>query len=103
MSLHSVGCHYPEWRGFTIPGHSQGGMDQSCPSKELPYYNDAQKLGIKFVFSGKDTYWLNHETMHQYVNNIPVPYIEEHKEKLGLPTNLRTLWSIDMWAVQRSE
>ncbi|KAE9395589.1 hypothetical protein BT96DRAFT_826015 [Gymnopus androsaceus JB14] len=41
--------------------------------------------------------------MHHYMNDILVPYIEEHKKKLGLPTNLRTLWSIDMWAVQRSK
>ncbi|KAE9396378.1 hypothetical protein BT96DRAFT_824716 [Gymnopus androsaceus JB14] len=45
-----------------------GRTDRSCPSKQSPYYQAALDVGIQFVFSGTDTYWANHETMHQYVN-----------------------------------
>ncbi|KAE9401925.1 hypothetical protein BT96DRAFT_956382 [Gymnopus androsaceus JB14] len=77
--------------------------DHSCPSKQLPYYQAALDVGIQFVFSGTDTYWANHETMHPCMNKILVPYIEEQKQKLNLPKNQKTLWTINVWAVHCSK
>lgn len=81
----------------------KGKSDVSCPSNDSPFFEEATEAGIKFVFSGTDTYWSNHETMHQYVNKVLVPYIQRQKEALNLPDTQMTLWSIDVWAVHRSK
>lgn len=80
-----------------------GKSDKSCPSKTSPYHDTALEVGFQFVFSGTDMYWSNHETMHQYVDQILVPYIKKQKQLHGLPENQKTLWSIDVWAVHRSK
>lgn len=80
-----------------------GKSKKSTPSPDSQKYDAAITKGFKFVFSTTDTYWSNHETMHQYVNEILVPYIETKKKELGLPDDQKTLWSIDVWAVHRSK
>ena len=91
--------------GVALPFQAvySGKSKQSLPSEDSPFYEAACDRNIEFVFSGNTTYWSTHKAMHQYVNDILVPYIEATKRELGLPDNQKTLWSIDVWAVHRSK
>jgi hypothetical protein len=40
--------------------------------------------------------------MHDFVNNILVPYLEAEKARLGLDSTQKCLWWIDAWSVHRS-
>ncbi|KAJ3738122.1 hypothetical protein EV360DRAFT_25954, partial [Lentinula raphanica] len=81
----------------------KGKSSRSIPEETSPLYQDATDIGFQFVWSGTDTYWANHETMHQFVDGILAPYIKKKKEELGLPDDQEALWSIDVWAVHRSK
>ncbi|KAE9388316.1 hypothetical protein BT96DRAFT_836425 [Gymnopus androsaceus JB14] len=80
-----------------------GKSSRSLPSQMSPALDEARRIGIELVFSGTDTYWSNHATMHQYVKEILVPHIEKIKQELNLPSDQKTLWSIEVWSVHRSQ
>ncbi len=81
----------------------QGLTDRSCPSKGAPNYQDAMDLGFVFEFSGTGTYWSNQQTMRSFVDNILAPYFDGVKHKLKLRATQKSLWTIDVWSVHRSE
>jgi hypothetical protein len=47
-------------------------------------------------------YWSNQKTMQLFVDHILAPYFEETKVKLGCPAHQKSLWTIDVWSVHRS-
>ncbi|KAF8631364.1 hypothetical protein AX17_005130 [Amanita inopinata Kibby_2008] len=74
----------------------------SCPSRDAPGMDEADKLGFKFVFSGNMSYWSTQETMKKLVNEIIAPYFDRKKKELGLPKMQNSLWKIDCWSVHKS-
>ncbi|KAE9402440.1 hypothetical protein BT96DRAFT_743768, partial [Gymnopus androsaceus JB14] len=91
--------------GVALPFQAiySGKSKQSLPSEDSPFCKAACNCNIEFVFSGNTTYLSTHKTMHQYVNDILILYIEATKRELGIPDNQKTLWSIDVWAVHLSK
>jgi hypothetical protein len=81
------------WKGKTAA---------SLPSPSSPYWTDAADIGIKFVYSGTDTYWSNHQTMYSYISDILMPYYHRQKTKLNLPDDQEELLQLDVWSVHRS-
>jgi hypothetical protein len=82
----------------------QGLSNRSCPDPgKAPNYKDAIAAGFRLEFSGTKTYWSNQNTMRSFVNEILAPYFQETKAKLGHRTDQRSLWTIDVWSVHRSE
>lgn len=80
-----------------------GKTARSCPDVTAPNYHSSLEAGFRFEYSGTKTYWANQRTMQLFVNHILAPYFDATKEKLGLPEAQRSLWTIDVWAVHRSE
>jgi hypothetical protein len=80
-----------------------GKSTRSCPNKSANSYNEADRAGFRFEFSGTGTYWSNQKTMRSFVNDILVPYFTEQKKKLGLPSSQKCIWQIDAWVVHRSK
>jgi hypothetical protein len=80
-----------------------GKSSRSCPNKSANSYDEAERAGFHFEFSGTGTYWSNQKTMRSFVNDILVPYFTAQKMKLGLPPSQKCIWQIDVWAVHRSE
>jgi len=68
-----------------------------------PNYDDLIEAGFLLEESGTDTYWSNQKTMQNLVNKILAPYFDTEKTKLSLPSSQRSMWSIDVWSVHRSE
>jgi len=81
----------------------KGKTSRSLPSKHAPCWGDATNAGIRFEFSGMDTYWSNQQLMQKFIDDILAPYFKQAKTKLGLPPNQHTLWQIDVWSVHRSQ
>ncbi|KAF9019112.1 hypothetical protein BDZ89DRAFT_959514, partial [Hymenopellis radicata] len=75
----------------------------SCPSKTAPFHFEATEAGFIFCASGSKTYWSNQAMMREFVEKILAPYFEATKIRLGLPPEQRSLWTIDVWSVHRSE
>ncbi len=107
---------HEEKRAFTlVPSISASGVllpmqaiyhgqkDGSLPSKDCPAYAAAQKLGVRLLPSKSKTYWSTHETIHDLVDNIIVPYLDATKKELGLPESQFSIWKIDCWSVHKSE
>lgn len=80
-----------------------GKTERSCPDKASTNYGDAISAGFRLEYSGTKTYWSNQHTMRLFVDHILAPYFQNTKTTLGLPTNQRALWSIDVWSVHRSK
>ncbi|KAJ6619216.1 hypothetical protein B0H10DRAFT_2370451 [Mycena sp. CBHHK59/15] len=57
----------------------------SCPSPKATHYEEAIALGYVMLPSGMSTYWSNHPTMHQLIDNIIEPHFEATKKEIGLP------------------
>jgi hypothetical protein len=91
--------------GLLLPFQAiyQGKTDRSCPHPEAPYYKEAVAAGFQFEYSKSKTYWSNQRTMQLFVSNILAPYFDDTKRKLGLPSQQRSLWQIDVWSVHRSD
>ncbi|PBL00706.1 hypothetical protein ARMGADRAFT_1073045 [Armillaria gallica] len=79
-----------------------GGSNRSCPSKDAPMYGEAMQLGIRFLPSKMKTYWSTQDTMRSLVTDILVPYYNDTKARLGLPTSQHSKWKIDCWSVHKS-
>jgi len=80
-----------------------GKTDLSCPSPKSVNYQELVNAGFLLEPSGTTTYWSNQVTMRSFVDNILVPYLSQAKVRLGLPPSQKSLWSIDVWSVHRSE
>jgi hypothetical protein len=80
-----------------------GKTEHSRPSSKSPHYFELIAAGFLLEESGTTTYWSNHQTMHSFVDGILAPYFEQAKAKLGLPPSQKSLWTIDVWSVHRSE
>jgi DDE superfamily endonuclease len=80
-----------------------GKTQKSCPNAEAPRYAECIAAGFRFDFSGTRTYWSNQQKMREFVDHILAPYFEETKARLGCLEGQRSLWTIDVWAVHRSE
>jgi hypothetical protein len=80
-----------------------GKSTRSCPNESANSYNEAERAGFCFEFSGTETYWSNAKTMRSFVNNILVPYFAEQKKIIGLPPSQKCIWQIDVWSVHRSK
>ncbi|KAJ7101748.1 hypothetical protein C8R44DRAFT_582586, partial [Mycena epipterygia] len=80
-----------------------GKTTASCPSPKSPRYEEAIALGYTMVPSGTSTYWSNHPTMHQLVDDIIAPYFEATKIELKLPASQVSIWKIDCWSVHKSK
>jgi hypothetical protein len=65
-------------------------------------YREAIKLGYCMVPSTTSTYWSNHSTMHQLVDEVIAQYFKAVKTELGLPTTQVSIWKIDCWSVHKS-
>jgi hypothetical protein len=93
VTIMSAGCLLP------FQAIYQGKKERSCPNSMSPHYNAAIVAGFQFEFSGTKTYWANQWTMQLFVNNILIPYFEKTKARLGHPSSLRLLWTINVWSV----
>ncbi|KAJ7470874.1 hypothetical protein FB451DRAFT_950152, partial [Mycena latifolia] len=80
-----------------------GKTTASCPSPASKRYDEAVALGYRMVPSLTATYWSNHTTMHQLVDEIIAPYFEETKKTLNLPPTQVSIWKIDCWSVHKSK
>ncbi|KAJ7925709.1 hypothetical protein B0H13DRAFT_2314298 [Mycena leptocephala] len=74
----------------------------SCPSPASKHYGEALELGYCMVPATTATYWSNHSTMHQLVDEVIAPYFEGVKTELGLPMTQVSIWKIDCWSVHKS-
>ncbi|KZS86417.1 hypothetical protein SISNIDRAFT_420935 [Sistotremastrum niveocremeum HHB9708] len=72
------------------------------PGINSPRYEEAIRLGLKFVASKTDTYWANFGTMKRWIMEILVPYYIGEMKKLGL-TDQQCILIIDVWSVHRSK
>ena len=100
-----------ERRGFTlVVGISMSGealpfqaiyagtTPRSLPSPNTSDYLQATKE-LKFRFeSGGNNHWSTLSTMQSYVQDILVPYFEDHKQD----HDQICIWQIDCWSVHRS-
>jgi hypothetical protein len=77
--------------------------EASCPSPSAQRYQEAIGLGYSMVSSRTATYWSNHETMHQLVDDIIAPYFDAKKRELRLPSLQVSIWKIDCWSMHRSK
>lgn len=75
----------------------------SCPSPKSINYKDLVNASFLLEPSGTSTYWSNQNTMRSFVDNILAPYYSQTKHQLALPQDQKTLWTIDIWSVHRSE
>ncbi|KAJ7196687.1 hypothetical protein GGX14DRAFT_672342 [Mycena pura] len=80
-----------------------GLTSESCPKSNAENYKDCIDAKFRFRPSGTKTYWSNHETMHDFVDNILAPFFDEQKKRLGLEPDQKSLWILDVWSVQRSK
>jgi hypothetical protein len=80
-----------------------GKTSASCPSPNAKRYEEALDLGYAMVPSRTGTYWSNHDTMHQLVDEIIAPYFEAKKKELDLPSTQISIWKIDCWSVHKSK
>jgi len=75
-----------------------GSTNHSLPTPDAPYYNKATKeLGFH-IESGGNNHWSTLSTMKSYVQDILVPYFEDHKQY----PNQICIWQIDCWSVHQS-
>ncbi|KAJ7234577.1 hypothetical protein C8J57DRAFT_992504, partial [Mycena rebaudengoi] len=90
--------------GTLLPMQSvfTGKTTASCPSPSSPGYAEAMTLKYSMLPSKTKTYWSNHETIHELVDDIIAPYFEETKKALGLPSQV-SIWKIDCWSVHKSK
>jgi len=75
-----------------------GSTNRSLPTPDAPSYNKATKeLGFR-IESGGNNHWSTLSTMTSYVQDILVPYFEDHKQY----PNQICIWQIDCWSVHWS-
>jgi hypothetical protein len=77
-----------------------GKTARSLPT--LARRNEAEGLGIKFEFSGTDTYWSTFELMCKYISTILVPYWMHQKELADVPLDQECVLQLDVWSVHKS-
>jgi hypothetical protein len=76
-----------------------GSTTRSLPTPDAPDYYKATKI-LKFYFeSGGSNHWSTLSTMKSYVQDILVPYYDQHRED----KNQTCIWQIDCWSVHRSK
>jgi hypothetical protein len=78
-----------------------GKTKDSCPSPSSPCYSETQAAGFHFNLSRTKTYWSNHQTMHEFVDNVLAPYFDNAKAAAGQPPAQKMLWQIDVWSVHQ--
>ena len=76
---------------------------RACPSLKSERCTDLLEEGFLLEPSGTTTYWSNQTTMRSFVDKIVAPYFDGEKTRLRLPSSQKSLWSIDVWSVHRSE
>lgn len=91
--------------GVLLPmqGVFSGKTNASCPSPHAAWYAEAIALGYVMTPSGTATYWSNHNTMHDLVDDSIAPYFEAQKVELNLPSSQVSIWKIDCWSVHKSK
>jgi hypothetical protein len=77
-----------------------GKTTRSLPS--AAHRADAEGFGIKFEFSGTDTYWSTFELMCKYVESILSPYWMCQKELAKVPQDQECVLQLDVWTVHHS-
>ena len=75
----------------------------ACPSLKSEHCADLLEEGFLLEPSGTTTYWSNQTTMRSFVDKILAPYFDGEKTRLRLPSSQKSLSSIDVWSVHRSE
>ncbi|KIK95919.1 hypothetical protein PAXRUDRAFT_125271, partial [Paxillus rubicundulus Ve08.2h10] len=80
----------------------QGKSKCSLPLLKSPGYEEAEKLGFKFVVSNMDMYWSTFKMMCRYVFDILVPFWNEKKKCVDAPADQPCILQLDVWVVHCS-
>ncbi|KAG2341697.1 hypothetical protein BDR05DRAFT_949526 [Suillus weaverae] len=65
----------------------------SLPTKNMPQFKEAGRLGFKLCFSNTNTYWSTFELMCDYTRQ---------KELIGAPDDQECILHLDVWSVHKS-
>lgn len=79
-----------------------GNSPASLPSKQAVRYEEAQKLGFKWVH-GDTRHWSTRETTIQWCETIFFPHIQSMKSKHKLPDDVQPILLLDAWPVHTAK